>query len=686
MTTVPHYMNWGMIMAISFVGLIALAILIALVVMLFNKKTRGAAVALLFMFVVAPVLIGGALLLYRANYVPPSAVYRDFGGYPSVESIDGQAYTGPAVNYPQPDPTSVEATLNRLSEHGEQPVAVNVTTVDPSRSAEEAAKRQQEYTEATQKINQQIADANAKLKQARAEANQKLQQQREDANAALQRVTEEINQKIAALQSTSDAKRALNQQLSEAKSRCRQITSEATQQFQQQTAEANAIYRQATADLHRQLTDFNSTMQRQMPPSPPQMFPNSPPQVMSPRLSPAVVLVPLVILLVVGLFIGLLSRNRRALAAVGLLVLVGALFLLWLPAASHQSQVVYNEAERMRGELNVQPAYIGNTGGLPNVFPFAAQPPQPATPPAPAVPVPAGYSLNKPETVQELETARIMAAEASSAQAAATPAESSIAEAVPAEKTAAEAVPAETTVAEAAPAESTIAEAAVSAEKTTAEATPAETAPADTATDKKLAVETVSAPKTETAVPSKPKEEAKKPLPAEMPAEPRPQPAWVNSRPDEIDGVYRACVYITPYSTELERNTEVPMAVQGALTQYVKLKLGPEAERYVKLPWGELSGCIKDQWQVSGERFGHQSTTLYLLVSFDDKIKDRVTQEWARMRDSSFQSAIAERLETAVNVVVVVLLFLTMLYGLMKLKEKKARRARLRESVSLPSP
>ena len=79
----------------------------------------------------------------------------------------------------------------------------------------------------------------------------------------------------------------------------------------------------------------------------------------------------------------------------------------------------------------------------------------------------------------------------------------------------------------------------------------------------------------------------------------------------------RAC---RPFTTPLECERELPKALQGAVTEYAELSLGPEAAA-VRLPDDDLQQLVRDRWtEVRPMEIGGSSQdmfTLHALVVFD---------------------------------------------------------------------
>jgi len=144
------------------------------------------------------------------------------------------------------------------------------------------------------------------------------------------------------------------------------------------------------------------------------------------------------------------------------------------------------------------------------------------------------------------------------------------------------------------------------------------------------------------------------------------KPAWVDALPRKSGDVYQVSVMVTPFATQLERDTaDVPKALQNALNQYVRLQLGSAAAGQVQLPPEELLKCIKHEWAMTVEHSGHPMTHLYLLLEFDGKMKDRVLQEWKHLREEKRQALIARRLwRTGTGVVAGLLLVATLFMAL----------------------
>jgi len=158
------------------------------------------------------------------------------------------------------------------------------------------------------------------------------------------------------------------------------------------------------------------------------------------------------------------------------------------------------------------------------------------------------------------------------------------------------------------------------------------------------------------------------------------RPDWVNALPRKIGDAYQISVEVTPFATQLERDTaDVPKALQNALNQYVRLQLGAEAAGQVQLPPEELSQCIKDEWAMTVYHSGHPMTHLYLLLEFDSRMKDRVAQEWKQVREEKRQALIARRLWRTGMGVAAGLLLLATLFLTLRIDQVTAgaRRGRL---------
>ena len=147
---------------------------------------------------------------------------------------------------------------------------------------------------------------------------------------------------------------------------------------------------------------------------------------------------------------------------------------------------------------------------------------------------------------------------------------------------------------------------------------------------------------------------------------PKARPAWVDALPRKIDDVYQISVMVTPFATQLERDTaDVPKALQNAFSQYVRLQLGAEAAGQVQLPPEELLECIKDEWAMTVDHSGHPMTHLYLLLEFNSKMKDRVLEEWKQVREEKRQALVARRLwRTGIGVAAGLLLVATLFMAL----------------------
>ena len=123
-----------------------------------------------------------------------------------------------------------------------------------------------------------------------------------------------------------------------------------------------------------------------------------------------------------------------------------------------------------------------------------------------------------------------------------------------------------------------------------------------------------------------------KPAPAEKP---KPQgPGWVDAPPKMEDGCYMTSLWVGPFTTELECERKLPSALQGAVSEYAELLLGPEAA-VVRLPDEVLQKLVKDRWkenrpmEIGG---GTQDmVSLHALVVFDGEMQQRIKAEAQRL-------------------------------------------------------
>jgi hypothetical protein len=120
-------------------------------------------------------------------------------------------------------------------------------------------------------------------------------------------------------------------------------------------------------------------------------------------------------------------------------------------------------------------------------------------------------------------------------------------------------------------------------------------------------------------------------------AEVSPQPPdWVNAAPKMQDGRYMTSVQVGPFTTRLECDRELPRALQGAVSEYAELSLGPEAAA-VRLPDDVLQKLVSDLWaEVRPMEIGGGSqdmVSLHAQVVFDAPMQGRIKAEAQRLQE-----------------------------------------------------
>jgi hypothetical protein len=125
-----------------------------------------------------------------------------------------------------------------------------------------------------------------------------------------------------------------------------------------------------------------------------------------------------------------------------------------------------------------------------------------------------------------------------------------------------------------------------------------------------------------------------KPAAASQPDVPARPPGWVNAAPQMQDNGYRMSVRVGPFTTPLECERELPKALQGAVTEYAELSLGPEAAA-VRLPDDVLRQLVRQRWtEVRPMEIGGGSqdmVSLHALVVFDVPMQQRIKAEAQRL-------------------------------------------------------
>jgi hypothetical protein len=159
------------------------------------------------------------------------------------------------------------------------------------------------------------------------------------------------------------------------------------------------------------------------------------------------------------------------------------------------------------------------------------------------------------------------------------------------------------------------------------------------------------------------------------PVETAERPDWVGAEPRRVGDAYQRTIVVGPYTTRLECDTHLPVALEEALAEYVEACLGREAVARVRLPRGELERLLlHQQWEETKEyaTVGPMKN-LHVLLQFDRKLKGYITQRWK-------EAIIADRLWITGGTISGVLVLLTGLFVFLKIHS--GREQRLREMDS----
>jgi hypothetical protein len=118
---------------------------------------------------------------------------------------------------------------------------------------------------------------------------------------------------------------------------------------------------------------------------------------------------------------------------------------------------------------------------------------------------------------------------------------------------------------------------------------------------------------------------------------------------------------VTAYGTEADCEAALDDQLQEAFSNYVKGRLGSEANAELQLPVGEIRKCIVSKSRENVQLTGlGPMVRLTAVVRFDKEFQDRVTQEWAKVH-------LSERLWYLGGGLGVVLLLLSLAYGYLKI-------------------
>jgi len=177
---------------------------------------------------------------------------------------------------------------------------------------------------------------------------------------------------------------------------------------------------------------------------------------------------------------------------------------------------------------------------------------------------------------------------------------------------------------------------------------PAENDPPPTANNPPLADKN-SPPSNEDSPPA----ETAKPAAAE-------RPAWIDSEPGTVDGVYQVVVKVGPYNTSLECDANQGYAIWDTMRQYVTSYLGSQAARQVRLTPEILRHIVRGRWQETNEYSVGPMIERYLLLKFDDAARGMIKAE----RD---RTIVAGRLWYTGGGVAVVLALLSVLFAGLKI-------------------
>lgn len=151
------------------------------------------------------------------------------------------------------------------------------------------------------------------------------------------------------------------------------------------------------------------------------------------------------------------------------------------------------------------------------------------------------------------------------------------------------------------------------------------------------------------------------------------RPDWVDKPSRRVGDSYQISLTTEPYTTRLECEAKIPYVLQSAVDQFVEAYLGQQWKGWVQLQPEQLRQLVADEWEETKDYSVGKMTQIHLLVSFDQKAKELIS-ETLNFRRFTGRAAVAG------TGLVGVWLLLAAIWGYLKidLTTKGAYRKRLR--------
>jgi hypothetical protein len=160
--------------------------------------------------------------------------------------------------------------------------------------------------------------------------------------------------------------------------------------------------------------------------------------------------------------------------------------------------------------------------------------------------------------------------------------------------------------------------------------------------------------------------------PKELPPEPRPE--WLDRPVQVLDGDYQRVVTAGPWDSRAKCDAMLPAEIERGICSFIGQYLNEEAAARVRLPADYVNAEIfREQYAELVDTSVGQMTQVHALLRFDRRVRDRIQEEWTRIR-------MEKRLWYAGGGLAGVLLMLSAVYGYLKidLATRGAYRGRLR--------
>lgn len=158
--------------------------------------------------------------------------------------------------------------------------------------------------------------------------------------------------------------------------------------------------------------------------------------------------------------------------------------------------------------------------------------------------------------------------------------------------------------------------------------------------------------------------------PAEQPALEGPaaqaRPPWVESPPQRVGDGYQTSITVGPYTSRLECDAQLPVALQAAVDEYVSIYLGPQWSGRIRFPPEVLEEeLVKDQWEETIHASVGRMVQLHALLQFDTKFRQAVCD----LRD---RAIVAGRVWWAGAILGVVLAWLALAFAFLRIDQATA--------------